>query len=148
MKLQIWDTAGQERFRSITNNYYNGSHGIAIVYDITNRESFDCVEKWMNDVKNLANPHAVKMLVGNKVDLDAQRQVAREEGERMAEALGIPFIETSAKTAFNVNEMFNLMCYEIAKRQSLMPKQSAEGQFPLPDIQGTRVSENRMNCPC
>ena len=120
IKLQIWDTAGQERFHSITSNYYNGSHAIAVVYDITNRQTFENVRKWMKDVTELASPNVVKLLVGNKTDLEDKRVVCREEGEMLANSLGIPFIETSAKSADNVQEMFTEMCRAIARRQDHM----------------------------
>lgn len=117
IKLQIWDTAGQERFQSITANYYHGSHAIAIVYDITDRKSFDNLRKWMNDVERLANPQVCKLIVGNKADLEDKRQVRREEGQAFADNLGVPYIETSAKTAYNVREMFYQMCLAISNRQ-------------------------------
>lgn len=120
IKLQIWDTAGQERFHSITSNYYNGSHAIAIVYDITSRQSFENVRKWINDINDLASPTVVKLLVGNKTDLEEKRVVRREEGQMLADSLGIPFIETSAKSSDNVKEMFTQMCRAIAKRQETM----------------------------
>ena len=116
IKLQIWDTAGQERFQSITANYYHGSHAIAIVYDVTNRQSFDNLRKWVADVERLANPQVCKLIVGNKADLEDKRQVRREEGQVFADNLGVPFIETSAKTSFNVREMFTQMCLAINQR--------------------------------
>lgn len=116
VKLQIWDTAGQERFQSITGNYYRGSHAIAIVYDVTNRQSFDNLRKWVADVERLATPQVCKLVVGNKADLEDNRQVRRDEGQAFADNLGVPFIETSAKTAFNVREMFSEMCHAISRR--------------------------------
>ena len=144
IKLQIWDTAGQERFHSITSNYYNGSHAIAIVYDITNRESFENVSKWIADVNNLANPNVCKLLVGNKTDLEDKRVVSYEEGQRMADSLGIPFIETSAKSTMNVNEMFTQMCHAIAKRQATLLKQS-DGKSSDPIIKGKTITGNTNN---
>jgi Ras-related protein Rab-1A len=123
IKLQIWDTAGQERFRSITSNYYNGSHAIAVVYDITSHMSFQNVPKWIHDVNTLANPNVCTLLVGNKIDLEDKRVVRREEGQQLADSLGVPFIETSAKTTENVQEMFVQMCRAIAKRQESQPRQ-------------------------
>jgi Ras-related protein Rab-1A len=117
VKLQIWDTAGQERFQSITANYYHGSHAIAIVYDITDRKSFDNLRKWINDIEKLATPEVCKLIVGNKCDLDDKRQVARDEGRAFADNLGVPFLETSAKTGQNVNQMFAEMCQAISSRQ-------------------------------
>ena len=105
IKLQIWDTAGQERFQSITANYYHGSHAIAIVYDITSRQSFENVRKWITEVDRLANPQVCKLLVGNKADLQDKREVSKEDGQSLADGLGIPFMETSAKTAYNVKDI-------------------------------------------
>lgn len=117
IKLQIWDTAGQERFQSITANYYHGSHAIAIVYDITSRQSFENVRKWISEVDRLANPQVCKLLVGNKADLQDKREVSKEDGQSLADGLGIPFMETSAKTAYNVKDMFMSMCLAIQNRQ-------------------------------
>jgi Ras-related protein Rab-1A len=117
VKLQIWDTAGQERFQSITANYYHGSHAIAIVYDITNRQSFENLRRWVTDVDRLGNPQVCKIVIGNKADLEDKRAVRRDEGQAFADNLGVPFLEASAKTSFNVREMFNQMCLAISQRQ-------------------------------
>jgi Ras-related protein Rab-1A len=117
VKLQIWDTAGQERFQSITANYYHGSHAIAIVYDITNRQSFENLRRWVADVDRLGSPQVCRIVIGNKADLEDKRQVRRDEGQAFADNLGVPFLETSAKTSFNVREMFHKMCLAIAQRQ-------------------------------
>ncbi|GAN02984.1 RAS-related protein Rab-2A [Mucor ambiguus] len=108
IKLQIWDTAGQESFRSITQSYYRGAAGALLVYDISRRETFEHVSTWLADVRRHANPHTTVVLVGNKCDLDGrQRQVTRDEGEKFARDNDIPlFIETSAKSAENVEEVF------------------------------------------
>jgi Ras-related protein Rab-1A len=148
IKLQIWDTAGQERFRSITSNYYNGSHAIAIVYDITNRQSFENIRKWMNDVQNLANPNFCKLLVGNKIDLEEKSVVRKGEGQQMADSLGIPFIETSAKSTENVQELFTQMCREVSRRQDNQPK---KGPLPSPRpvlVKGTTVRRDEGGCGC
>jgi Ras-related protein Rab-1A len=117
VKLQIWDTAGQERFQSITSNYYHGSHAIAIVYDITSRQSFDNLRRWVVDVDRLGNPQVCKIVIGNKADLEDKRAVRRDEGQALADNLGVPFLETSAKTSYNVREMFNQMCLAVSQRQ-------------------------------
>jgi Ras-related protein Rab-1A len=144
IKLQIWDTAGQERFQSITTNYYHGSHGIAIVYDITNRQSFDNLRRWVADVDRLGNPQVCRIIIGNKADLQEKRQVKRHEGQSFADNLGVPFLETSAKTSFNVREMFNKMCLAIAQRQGpvLGGRDRDDGWRPDP---GARI---RRPCPC
>ena len=98
----LWDTAGQERFKTITASYYKGAHGIILVYDITDRQSFKDIENWLAEVDKYGNENVVKMLVGNKSDLEANRQVKTEEGKSLADSLGIKFLETSAKDAVNV----------------------------------------------
>jgi len=106
IKLQIWDTAGQERFRTITSSYYRGAHGIIVVYDVTEQKSFDSIQKWLQEIDTFAGPSVTKLLVGNKCDLDSQRVIQTPKGEELAKSLGIPFIETSAKTTKNVEEAF------------------------------------------
>ena len=106
IKLQIWDTAGQESFRSITRSYYRGAAGALLVYDITRRETFNHLTRWLEEARQNANGSMVIMLVGNKGDLDHRRQVSREEGEKFAQENGLIFLETSAKTAANVEEAF------------------------------------------
>ena len=106
VKLQIWDTAGQERFKTITSSYYKGAHGIILVYDITDRQSFKDIENWLAEVERHANENVVKLLVGNKCDLESARQVSTEEGKEFAESLGIKFLETSAKETTNVDKAF------------------------------------------
>jgi len=104
-----WDTAGQERFRTITSSYYRGAHGIIIVYDITDRDSFDNVKQWMHEIGRYACENVNKLLVGNKCDMEAKRQVGYDEAKAFADEHGIPFLETSAKEATNV-EKGECMC--------------------------------------
>lgn len=106
IKLQIWDTAGQESFRSITRSYYRGAAGALLVYDITRRETFDHLLSWLEDAREHANPNMTIMLIGNKADLSHRRAVQFEEGEAFAREHGLIFLETSAKTALNVEEAF------------------------------------------
>ena len=106
VKVQIWDTAGQEIFRSITRSYYRDSACAIIVYDITDRTSFEKVEDWIRDVRNLAPPECVLVLFGNKLDLAAQRDVSTEEGQDLADKHGLIFLETSAKNNMNIENTF------------------------------------------
>eukprot|EP01118_Nematostelium_gracile_P004645 TRINITY_DN154_c0_g2_i1.p1 TRINITY_DN154_c0_g2~~TRINITY_DN154_c0_g2_i1.p1 ORF type:complete len:223 (-),score=58.33 TRINITY_DN154_c0_g2_i1:154-777(-) len=106
IKLQIWDTAGQESFRSITRSYYRGAHGALLVYDITRRETFNHLKGWLAEVREHSNKEMVIMLIGNKTDLEHKRAVTYEEGRLFAEDHGLIFMETSAKTAANVDEAF------------------------------------------
>jgi Ras-related protein Rab-1A len=117
VKLQIWDTAGQERFRTITSAYYRGADGIIMVYDVTSPESFDHVEEWLSEVDRYANENTAKLLVGNKADLIEEKQVSEETAQRFADKLGISFLETSAKTATNVDAAFLTMAKELIKNR-------------------------------
>ena len=106
-KVQIWDTAGQDRFRSITKNYFKGAHGIVLLYDITNKVSFENVRNWLKQIKEEVDDNVCIILVGNKIDLEDKRQVTKEEGENMAEEYGLMHFECSAKTGENIHESFN-----------------------------------------
>jgi len=106
IKLQIWDTAGSESFQSITRSYYRGAAGALLVYDVTRRETFDHLTRWLEEARQNANANMVVMLIGNKVDLEARRVVSYEEGQKFAQEHGLIFLETSAKTAHNVEEAF------------------------------------------
>jgi Ras-related protein Rab-1A len=121
VKLQIWDTAGQERFKTITASYYKGAHGIILVYDITDRQSFKDIENWLAEVDKYGNENVVKLLVGNKSDLEASRQVKTEEGKTLADSLGIKFLETSAKDAVNVEKAFTTLSNEIKSKVQSKP---------------------------
>lgn len=116
VKLQIWDTAGQERFRTITSSYYRGAHGIIIVYDVTDRDSFDNVKNWMMEIERYAMENVTKLLVGNKCDLASKKVVGYEEGKELADFHKIRFVETSAKNAINVEQAFHIMATEIKDR--------------------------------
>ncbi|KAK3510361.1 hypothetical protein QTP70_005658 [Hemibagrus guttatus] len=108
IKLQIWDTAGQERFRTITSSYYRGAHGIIVVYDVTDQESFNNVKQWLQEIDRYASENVNKLLVGNKCDLTTKKE--------FADSLGIPFLEASAKNATNVEQAFMTMAAEIKKK--------------------------------
>lgn len=109
VKLQLWDTAGQERFRTITHSYYRGAHGIILVYDVTNAETFDNIASWMNDVHKFSVEGAPLVLVANKTDLVGKRVVPREAGEQLAEKLQCKYYETSARENVAVDEAFNFI---------------------------------------
>jgi small GTP-binding protein len=113
-KLEIWDTAGQERFSTITANYYRGAQGALLVYDVTERGSFDRVHAWFDRARQLGGEDVEMILVGNKIDLpDSQRQVSTEEGTALAAQLGISFAETSALNGSNVECAFVTMTRHI-----------------------------------
>jgi len=118
VKLQIWDTAGQERFRTITSSYYRGAHGIIVVYDVTDKVSFNNVKQWLGEIDRYACQSVNKLLVGNKADLIEKKVVDFNEAKEFAESLGISFLETSAKSAQNVEEAFLTMTRQIKERVS------------------------------
>jgi len=106
IKLQIWDTAGQERFRAVTRSYYRGAAGALMVYDVTRRSTYNHLSSWLTDARNLTNPNTVIFLIGNKCDLEAQRDVTYEEARQFADENGLMFVEASAKTGDGVEEAF------------------------------------------
>eukprot|EP00475_Leptophrys_vorax_P005528 TRINITY_DN13338_c0_g3_i2.p1 TRINITY_DN13338_c0_g3~~TRINITY_DN13338_c0_g3_i2.p1 ORF type:complete len:201 (+),score=17.20 TRINITY_DN13338_c0_g3_i2:273-875(+) len=123
VKFEIWDTAGQERYHSLAPMYYRGAAAAIIVYDITSTDSFARARKWVQELQRQGNASLIIALAANKTDLEAQRKVSEEEGKAYAEENRLFFLETSAKTATNVNELF----YEIARQ---LPK-SVPAQQPV-----------------
>ncbi|KAF8371843.1 rab-19 [Pristionchus pacificus] len=117
VKLQIWDTGGQERFRTITQSYYRSANGIVLCYDITCKQSYESLERWIDDVSKFAAPNVVKVVVGTKADLESERIVQVEDGEQLQRRHGmLTFIETSAKENTNVDKTFYRLA-ETLKRQ-------------------------------
>ena len=116
VKAQIWDTAGQERYKAITSAYYKGAKGAFIVYDITRKNSFESVERWVSDVTSVADKKITIVLIGNKSDLEDQRQVTKEEAQDKANKLEIAFMETSAFSGDNLDKAFEMMMNEVYKK--------------------------------
>jgi small GTP-binding protein len=114
--LQIWDTCGQETFKHLTKQYYHNSTGCFLVYDVTDRKSFEDLSMWIYDVKEYGPKDIVLFLVGNKADLQKNREVTFEEADSLAKYYKIDYIETSAKSGMNVNFMFELMCLAIVNK--------------------------------
>ena len=106
INLKIWDSAGQERFRSIQKHYYNQVDGILFVYDITKEDSFKIIESWFDEVKTKAINTLCGVLIGNKSDLEDEREVSTEDGKKLAHQLELKFIECSAFTGDNVEQAF------------------------------------------
>ncbi|KAJ8451837.1 hypothetical protein Cgig2_007320 [Carnegiea gigantea] len=113
VKAQIWDTAGQERYRAVTSAYYRGAVGALLVYDITKRQTFEHIPRWLEELRGHADKNIVIMLVGNKCDLEDERAVATEDAKEFAEKEGLFFLETSALNATNVETAFITVLTEI-----------------------------------
>ncbi|KAK4764101.1 hypothetical protein SAY87_013539 [Trapa incisa] len=155
VKAQIWDTAGQERYRAITSAYYRGAVGALLVYDITKRQSFDNVLRWLRELRGHADSNIVIMMVGNKSDLSHLRAVQKSDGLSLAERETLSFLETSALDATNIEKAFQtimLEIYHIINKKALAAQQAA-GAAAIPG-QGTTInvadmsasSQNKKTC--
>ncbi|XP_040917982.1 ras-related protein Rab-26-like isoform X2 [Toxotes jaculatrix] len=123
VKLQIWDTAGQERFRSVTHAYYRDAHALLLLYDVTNKTSFDNIQAWLTEIHEYTQQDVVLMLLGNKADATHDRVVKREDGERLAKEFGVPFMETSARSGLNVELAFTAVAKELKHRSMKDPSE-------------------------
>lgn len=145
VKAQIWDTAGQERYRAITSAYYRGAVGALLVYDITKRQTFDNIQRWLRELRDHADSNIVIMLAGNKADLNHLRAVSSEDAEILAEKEGLSFLETSALEAINVENAFQsilLDIYQIISKKALAA-QEAVNTPGLP--QGTTINVSNFS---
>ncbi|KAF5760535.1 putative small GTP-binding protein [Helianthus annuus] len=136
IKAQIWDTAGQERFRAVTSAYYRGAVGALLVYDISRRQTFDSIGRWLNELHTHSDMNVVSILVGNKSDLKDAREVSTEEGKMLAESEGLFFMETSALDSSNVTaafetvvkEIYNILSRKVMQSQKHEPSLSGNGK--------------------
>jgi len=120
VRMQIWDTAGQERFRAITRSYFRGKAAVIVVYDVTDRKSFDNIRKWYREIKSLADAGVMIILVGNKCDVESGRQVDFSEGLVLAEELNVSFFESSAKSNLHIIEIFTVVARTYMKQHSMI----------------------------
>ena len=115
IKVQLWDTAGQDRYRTIAKNYYKGSHGILLLYDVTKKESFDNIKEWIKQIREEVSEKTIIFLVGNKIDKTDLRKITTEEGAKLAEEYKLPFYEASAKSGENIEDVFNALYKKIGE---------------------------------
>ena len=119
LRLQVWDTAGQERFRTITPAYYRRAMGVLVIFDITNRKSFENVEYWLRNLEDHGDAKVRRVLVGNKGDLSGRRKVALEEASALAQRHSMPYFEVSAKDNTNVEKVFQSVAKAVAETHKL-----------------------------
>lgn len=146
IKMQIWDTAGQERFKTITQSYFKGAHGIILTYSCDDKDSLLHIDNWVRQTSMHAPPDIIRVLVGNKCDV-IDRTVSYEEGKSVADEYGIPFFETSAKEGTNIEETFLWLAKTIKERLSEKEKM---GEPELKDgkqlVSKTRPKDSRVCC--
>jgi len=145
IKMQIWDTAGQERFKNIIASYYRGAHGILLIYDVTDKDSFKNLSNWIIEIEKNSSKQVLKVLIGNKTDLEDKRVVTYNQGKEFADTYGLKYIETSAKKNLNVNEAFETLGREliIASEEKKITKQKQNKKITVAKAQDLNV-ENIM----
>ena len=149
IKLIIWDTAGQERFRNITNQYYNGADGIILIYDVTNRNSFNNVTYWINQITSKSDRTKIGLiLVGNKTDDEKSRVITKEEGEILGQNNEIDFIKTSVFKNKKIDECFNCVINKIIKKKGIVIEQN-KTEENRNNIKLNNIEGNEFNpCQC
>ncbi|XP_037544016.1 ras-related protein Rab-6A isoform X2 [Nematolebias whitei] len=147
IRLQLWDTAGQERFRSLIPSYIRDSAAAVVVYDITNVNSFQQTTKWIDDVRTERGSDVIIMLVGNKTDLADKRQITTEEGEQRAKETNVLFIETSAKTGYNVKQLFRRVAAALPGMDTTQDK-SREDMIDIKLEKHVEQPANEGGCSC
>ena len=113
VKMQIWDTAGEDRFRAITRNYYKGANGILLIFDVTDKKSFEHVRDWVDRIREEGPEGIIIYLIGNKIDKENDRIISKEDGEKIAEEYKLKYFETSAKCSIGVEEVFTNLAREV-----------------------------------
>ena len=151
IKLIIWDTAGQERFRGLAKNYFHGCNGFILVYDITNKKSFDQLKGWMNDAKEKMDSGAKMIVVGNKKDCVNERVIETDVLKEFGEKNNVMTMEVSAKTNEGINEIFNTMVQELVKLKDvgIVNDEEDEGDKTYNSLENSRVdNRNQGGCKC
>uniref|UniRef100_A0A9I9DUB4 Ras-related protein RABA4c n=1 Tax=Cucumis melo TaxID=3656 RepID=A0A9I9DUB4_CUCME len=142
IKAQIWDTAGQERYRAVTSAYYRGAVGAMLVYDMTKRQSFDHIARWLEELRGHADKNIVIMLIGNKSDLGSLRVVPTEDAKEFAQMENLFFMETSALEATNVEAAFNTILteiYRVISKKALVANDETDSGGSSSLLKGTKI---------
>ncbi|XP_043093404.1 ras-related protein Rab-19-like [Puntigrus tetrazona] len=154
VKMQVWDTAGQERFRTITQSYYRSAHGALITYDISRRDSFDSVRRWTHELRRFGAANVLTALIGNKRDLEAEREVLFSDACKLAEEQGmLAALETSARERRSVEEAFVLMARQLLQRNDPRVSPDAGPRPPLrpdsrPVLSAPPLADRERAQPC
>ena len=148
IKMQIWDTAGQERFKNIIASYYRGAHGILLIYDVTDKDSFKNLNNWLIEIEKNASKNVLKVLIGNKTDLEDKRVVTYNQGKEFADTYGLKYIETSAKKNLNVNEAFESLGRELmaASDDKRINKQKPNKKVTVSNAQDLTQEQQKSGC--
>ena len=146
--MQIWDTAGQERFKNIISSYYRGAHGILLIYDVTDKDSFRNLANWLIEIEKNANKNVLKVVIGNKTDLENRRVITYNQGKEFADTYGLKFLETSAKKNLNVNEAFETLGRELmaATGDKKIVKQKPNKKISVGQAQNLNTEKKNCNC--
>ena len=145
IKMQIWDHQGQERFKTLPASYYRGTHGIFLVYDVTEKDSFNNLNFWLMEIEKNANKNVLKVLIGNKTDLEDKRVISYNQGKEFADIYGLKYIETSAKKNMNVREAFETLGREImaANQDETIGKQKQNKKITVSKTQDLNVQKKK-----
>ena len=145
IKMQIWDTAGHEKFRTITTSYYKSAQAIIILYDITQKSSFDHIRNWITEIDKFGKQGALKVIVGNKLDLENNRKISKEDAENLALKYGVKLWEVSAKDNTNIEEMFvDTIKTLLEKNSKIISESSSMGN----NIKLSKNIKNKKNKKC
>ena len=145
IKMQIWDTAGHEKFRTITTSYYKSAHAIIILYDITQKTSFDHIKNWITEIDKFGKQGVLKVIVGNKLDLENNRKISKEDAENLALKYGLKLWEVSAKDNTNIEEMFvDTIKTLLEKNSKIISESSSMGN----NIKLSKNIKNKKNKKC
>ena len=148
IKMQIWDTAGQERFKNIIASYYRGAHGILLLYDVTDKDSFKNLSNWLIEIEKNASKNVLRVLIGNKCDLEEKRVISSNQGKEFADTYGLKFIETSAKKNLNVTEAFETLGRELmaASSEKKIVKQKQNKKISVAKAQDLDMNKKKGGC--